>query len=109
MQGKVDSTYYKNKVRHRSKYPYLTMKISFRVDEETWSKLMDIAESLDVSVSYLLRIAIGPVLELEDDFLTYLPPLCPNCGAPLSAFFGTDKLFCQKCGKVYRLEEVERK
>ena len=105
MKTDVDSTYFKSSVRHRVQY--LTMKLSFRVSEEAWDKLMDIAESSDMTISQLLRKALAPILELEDDFITYLPPLCPNCGAPLSAVLGTKKLYCMKCGRRYRLVEVD--
>lgn len=106
MKG-VESKLYKNKVSQSK--TNLIYHINFRVDFETWSKLIEIQEESDVSLSYLIRKAIAPLLEIGSDYIHFIPPLCPKCGSPLSSLFASKKLHCLKCGSTFEIKEVEEK
>jgi len=106
MKG-VESIKVKNKVIRS--HTILDHIITVRVDGETYLKILDIVEEADTSISHLIRRGLDLVLELESDYVHYLPLLCKECGGRLSAILGTDKAYCMRCGKIYILKEVEGK
>lgn len=80
--------------------------VNFRVDRETWLRLMEIQEESEVGLSYLIRKAIAPLLKIGSDYIHYIPVSCPKCEYPLSSMRGSNKVYCMKCGSTYRLEEI---
>ena len=95
---------FKKKVIQRNKDVIIT----FRVKNVIYQDLINISLDADTTVSSLIRKALAPVLDLRSDFVHFLPPLCPACGGYLSGFLGTDRLYCVKCGRIYRLVEVNK-
>lgn len=83
--------------------------ITFRVRNKIYQDLIDISNVSDTTVSELIRKALAPVLDLRSDFIHFIPPICPKCGGYLSGFLGSDRLYCVKCGKIYKLEEEIKK